>query len=71
MDDIRLKPCPFCGCSMRVEHREYPNGSHYWEPSGWHDDNCPLDAVLWCMHGEDGWDGQKVAEAWNWRFEEP
>jgi len=65
-----LKPCPFCGCSMEVQETKYPNGDPQIDMRGWHDENCPLDAVLWCLYPEDGWTLEKVAESWNRRWEE-
>ena len=60
-----LKPCPFCGCSMRISKGRYPNGDDEIEPYGWHDSDCPLDSVLWTF--DDGWNAESVAEAWNRR----
>ena len=66
-----LKTCPFCGTSMEILTDKYPNGDMNIRPYGWHDENCPLDSVLWCFDVEDGgWTEEKVAEAWNWRADE-
>lgn len=65
---MELKPCPFCDASMKIRSDKYPNGEQYIRPYGWHDDDCPLNHVLWCFDVEvDGWTEEKVAEAWNWR----
>ena len=65
-----LKPCPFCGCSMEIEEGNYPNGNAWIEPHGWHDDDCPLNHVLWCFDvEEDGWTAETIAKSWNMRDE--
>lgn len=66
---IDLKPCPFCGASMELSIDAYPNGDKRIEPYGWHDDDCPLNHVLWCFDvEEDGWSEETVAESWNRRI---
>ncbi len=63
-----LKPCPFCGTSMKVDIGAYPNGNRRMEPYGWHDEPCPLNHVLWCFDVEDdGWTKEAVVDAWNRR----
>ena len=60
-----LKPCPFCGCSMTIRNDKYPDGSERIEPYGYHEENCILDAVLWCTYLEDGWTAEKIERSWN------
>jgi len=55
---------------MEVQETKCPNGDPQIDMRGWHDENCPLDAVLWCLYPEDGWTLEKVAESWNRRWEE-
>lgn len=62
-----LKPCPFCGCQMKIASGRYANGDKQIQPYGWHFDDCPLDHVLWCFDVEDGWTEETIAEAWNRR----
>ena len=65
-----LKPCPFCGCSMKIESGKYPNGNKRILPSGWHDDRCTLNYVLWCFFAEEnGLTEESIAEIWNRRAE--
>ena len=64
-----LMPCPFCGCSIGIRKFIYPNGDEGLEPWGYHEENCILDAVIWCTHPEDGWTEDRLAEAWNCRWE--
>lgn len=64
-----LMPCPFCGCNMEIRKDKYPDGSERIEPYGYHEENCILDAVLWCTYPEDEWTEDKLAEAWNSRWE--
>lgn len=49
----KLSNCPFCGCSMQIKIGKYPNGDKLIEPSGWHDDDCPLSPVFWYTYLED------------------
>ena len=63
----KLKPCPFCGASMEIGSWSYPGGAKRIEPSGWHDDNCPLDYVLWYF--DDEWAEEMITESWNRRVE--
>lgn len=65
-----LKYCPFCGCSMQIRIGKYPNGDKLIEPSGWHDEDCPLSAVSWHTYPEDGWTEENLAERWNKRIYE-
>ena len=65
-----LSNCPFCGCSMKIKIGKYPNGDKLIEPSGWHEDDCPLSAVLWCIYPRDGWTEENLAERWNKRIYE-
>lgn len=66
-ESVSVKPCPFCGCSMQVEYKHYPNGTGDFEPFGWHDDDCPLSEVLWCLEQDEGWTKDRVVEGWNRR----
>jgi hypothetical protein len=66
---VELKPCPFCGCSMKIRKGKYPNGDQLIEPYGWHDEDCPLSAVPWYTWPEDEWTEERIAEAWNRRAE--
>ena len=65
---VEIKPCPFCGCNMKAEYKHYPNGTGEWQPCGWHDRDCPLNAVLWCMEEDEGWTKDKLVENWNARW---
>lgn len=69
MSDIKLKPCPFCGCSVEIRKDKYPNGDERIEPYGWHDSGCPLDNVLWTFYVEDGCSEDLIAKAWNRRVQ--
>ena len=64
-----LKPCPFCGCSMKISKGKYPNGDDRIEPYGWHDSECPLNHVLWSYYPEDRDTEESITEAWNRRAE--
>ena len=65
-----LKPCPFCGTSMKLWVDKYPNGDARIEPHGWHDKKCPIAHLLWCYDvEEDGWTEEMVSESWNMRNE--
>lgn len=67
---VELKPCPFCGCSMKIIKDKYPNGDPMIEPHGWHDEDCPLSTVSWWQTWpEDGWTEERIAESWNRRAE--
>lgn len=66
-----LKPCPFCGCNMKLWRKKYPDGSEGIEPYGFHEYDCVMDGVLWCLWPEDGWTEEKIADAWNNREGEP
>lgn len=68
--DARLSPCPFCGCSMEARYKHFPNGTGQWEPHGWHDETCPLEAVIWCMEEDEGWTRERVIEAWERRWQD-
>ena len=65
----RLKSCPFCGCSMEIRKGKYPNGDDSLDLSGWHGVDCILNEVTWHTYPEDGWTEEKIAEAWNRRWE--
>ena len=65
----KLKSCPFCGCSIEIRKFIYPNGDEGLEPYGFHDSWCVLDGVLWSTYPEYGWTEDKLAEAWNRRWE--
>lgn len=54
---------------MEIRLEKYPDGSERLEPYGYHEENCVLYAVLWCTYPEDGWTEEKIAEAWNCRWE--
>ena len=62
-----LKPCPFCGCDMRILKDKFPNGDERIEPYGLHDFDCPLFAVTWHTYPEDGWTEDLITERWNSR----
>ena len=62
-----LKPCPFCGCNMHIEEGVYPNGEPKLRPFGWHDEDCPLEAVTFHTYPEDGWTIEILTERWNRR----
>lgn len=62
-----LKPCPFCGCDMKIYHGTYPNGDEQIELYGFHNFDCPLYTVSWHTYPEDGWTEEKIAERWNRR----
>lgn len=67
MSDIKLKPCPFCGCSMDIYVGTYPNGDERVEPRGMHDVDCLLESVGWYTYPEDGWTAETIMYAWNRR----
>jgi len=62
-----MKPCPFCGCDMSVEHEAYPNGDEKIVPYGWHREGCILDSATFHTYPEDGWTIEKIVEEWNKR----
>ena len=64
-----MKPCPFCGCGISIHKGAYPNGDEQIEPYGFHDSDCPLNEVLWCMYPEEGWTEEKIVERWNRRMQ--
>ncbi len=71
--NFELKPCPFCGCSVRIERKEYPNGEAYNAVHGWHHDGCilqwqtiePVDDFT-----DEPLPPEEVAERWNRRWED-
>lgn len=65
----KLEQCPFCGCGMWIRKFIYPNGEEGIEPAGIHCSGCILDAAMWSTDPADGWTEDKIAEAWNCRWE--
>ncbi len=67
-----LKPCPFCGCSVIIKRRVYPNLSWNYAVDGWHDNGCPLQWLA--IEPEDDDDNplppEEIAEQWNRRWED-
>lgn len=70
MSERKLKPCPFCGCDMRIYKGKFPNGDDRIEPYGFHNSDCPLHTALWHTYPEDGWTEDNIAERWNRRVTE-
>ena len=65
----KLEWFPFCGCNMRIKTFKYPNGDEGLEPYGLHLSGCIMHAVIWNTDPLDGWTEDKLAEAWNYRWE--
>ena len=61
---IKLKPCPFCGCDMSLRRYTYLSGEQEWQLSGWHSDNCLLNVSF---HIPEASNKQKLIRAWNRR----
>lgn len=64
---VRMKPCPFCGCEMKIEKGKYPNGDPKIVPRGFHNLDCILRAASFHTYPEEGWTEEKIAELWNQR----
>lgn len=62
---LDLKPCPFCGCSVHLYKRKYPNGETAIGISGMHAEDCIMER---CFPNFDNM--EEAAEAWNMRAEE-
>ena len=64
MIDLKLKRCPFCGCSMKVK----TIGRDWWRVSGepWHSDQCPIDDFQ--IDYSQSLPIQEVVELWNIRL---
>ncbi len=59
-----LKPCPFCGCDVEIEKREYYNGDKNWRIRGWHSDGCIFRVSF---HVPENHNKRNLMRAWNRR----
>ena len=67
MDEIKLKPCPFCGCEMEFDTviSQYCGPIHYLVGKPDHAKDCMMSAISAPRHGSK----ELIAAFWNKRAE--
>lgn len=65
MSEIKLKPCPFCGCQVEMRQEVYSGGEKEWCIYGWHSSKCLFETTSTLSLALTN--KRKLAEAWNRR----